>query len=242
MSSKAAIHNKLILINDLLIERFGIPVRNSRTPDPLTTLVGTILSQNTNDNNSFRAFQALRKAYPKWSDANNASLAEIEKHIKPAGLTKQKAKAIKTVLHYAIDEKKSSTLSALKHMSSDEILKELTSFDGVGVKTAACVLLFSLDRNICPVDTHVHRTINRIGVVSGSMPEKTFFALYTILPEGIAHSFHTNLIKLGRSICTPTNPDCPQCPLKKVCKYKGKTKSSTKKNSKERILLLDNLY
>jgi endonuclease-3 len=242
MSSKAEVQNKLVLINNLLIERFGIPVRNVKTPDPLTTLIGTILSQNTNDNNSFRAFQALRKAYPKWNDANKASLTEVEKLIKPAGLTKQKAKAIKTVLHYAINEKQSSTLSALKHMNSDDILNELTSFDGVGVKTAACVLLFSLDRNVCPVDTHVHRTINRIGVVSGSMPEKTFHALYPILPEGIAHSFHTNLIKLGRSICTPTNPDCPNCPLKKVCKYKHKTKASTKKNSKERILLLDNLY
>ena len=242
MSNKASTQKKVLRINELLIERFGIPERNSKTPDALTTLIGTILSQNTNDNNSYRAFQALRKAYRKWSDANKASLTEIEKHIKPAGLTKQKAKAIKTVLYYAIDEKKSSTLSALEQMNNDDILKELTSFDGVGVKTAACVLLFSLDRNVCPVDTHVHRTINRIGVVSGSMPEKTFYALYSILPEGIAHPFHTNLIKLGRSICTPSSPNCPQCPLVKVCKYKDKTKASTKRNSKERILLLDNLY
>lgn len=242
MRNRLAVQKKLLQIHELLVARFGIPARNVKTPDALTTLIGTILSQNTNDNNSYRAFQALRKAFPKWSDANAATLSEIEKLIKPAGLTKQKAKAIKTVLHYAIDEKKSSTLSALKHMSSDDILKELTSFDGIGVKTAACVLLFSLDRNVCPVDTHVHRTVNRIGVVSGSMPEKTFYALYPILPEGIAHSFHTNLIKLGRSICTPSNPDCPQCPLKTVCKYKDKTKASTKKNSKERILLLDNLY
>ncbi len=242
MSNSTAVQKKLVQINELLIERFGVPERNAKTPDALTTLIGTILSQNTNDNNSYRAFQALRKSYHNWTEANTAKLSEIEKLIKPAGLTKQKAKAIKTVLHYAIEEKKSSTLSALKHMSSDDILSELTSFDGVGVKTASCVLLFSLDRNVCPVDTHVHRTINRIGVVSGSMPEKTFYALYPILPDGIAHSFHTNLIKLGRSICTPSNPDCPQCPLKKVCKYKDKTKTSGKKNSKERILLLDNLY
>lgn len=232
----------MLQINDLLVAHFGIPARNVKTPDALTTLIGTILSQNTNDNNSYRAFQALRKAYRTWTDANNAKLSEIEKLIKPAGLTKQKAKAIKTVLQYAIDERKSPTLAALRNMRSDDILAELTSFDGVGVKTAACVLLFSLDRNVCPVDTHVHRTINRIGVVSCSMPEKTFYALYQILPEGIAHSFHTNLIKLGRSICTPSNPDCPQCPLMKVCKYKDKTKTCGKKNSKDRILLLDNLY
>lgn len=231
-----------MLINELLVEKFGIPERNPHTPDPLTTLIGTILSQNTNDNNSYKAFQALRKAYPEWADLNDVSIEKIEILIRSAGLTKQKAKAIKTVLHYAIVDKKSSTLSALKKLSSDEILHELTAFDGVGVKTAACVLLFSLDRNVCPVDTHVHRTTNRLGIVNTSMPEKTFYALYPILPDGIAHSFHTNLIKLGRSICTPTNPDCPQCPLQKVCKYKSKTKASTGKNSKERILLLDNLY
>ena len=103
----------------------------------------------------------------------------------------------------------------LKINQNEEILDELTSYIGVGVKTASCVLLFSLNRNICPVDTHVHRTLNRIGLVKTNIPEKTFYALLNKIPEGTAHSFHTNLIRLGREICKPANPICSVCPLLK---------------------------
>ena len=120
-------------------------------------------------------------------------------------------------------------------------MDELTSYKGVGVKTASCVLLFSLNRNICPVDTHVHRTLNRIGLVKTSIPEKTFNELLNKIPEGIAHSFHTNLIRLGREICKPTNPNCVQCPLLKICRYDQKNLELNKPQKKREFMLLDNL-
>ncbi|MBI5731691.1 MAG: endonuclease III, partial [Ignavibacteriales bacterium] len=115
------------------------------------------------------------------------------------------------------------------------------NFDGIGVKTASCVLLFALDRNICPVDTHVHRTTNRIGIVSEKTPDKTFFALNKNFPERIAHSFHTNLIRLGREICKPTNPNCGICPLNKICRYPDKNFDLRKEVSKRDFMLLDNV-
>ena len=97
-------------------------------------------------------------------------------------------------------------------MPDDEILNELTSIKGIGVKTASCVLLFSLDRNVCPVDTHVHRTLNRIGIVKTKTPDKTFANYIKIYLKNTAHQFHTNLIKLGREICKPAKPFCSICP------------------------------
>ena len=117
----------------------------------------------------------------------------------------------------------------------------MTNFGGVGVKTASCVLLFALNRNVCPVDTHVHRTVNRIGIVSEKTPDKTFFTLNNNFPDKIAHSFHTNLIRLGREICKPTNPSCGICPLLKICGYPHKNFEMKKEGLKRDFMLLDNV-
>ncbi len=100
---------------------------------------------------------------------------------------------------------------------------------------------FHLGRNVCPVDTHVHRTLNRIGLVETSTPEKTFYKILKNIPENNAHSFHTNLIRLGREICKPTNPNCSICPLLKLCKYDHKSLTAKVKNKTISFMLLDNL-
>ena len=126
-------------------------------------------------------------------------------------------------------------------MNDRDILNELTSINGIGVKTASCVLLFSLDRNICPVDTHVQRTLNRIGLVKTKTPDKTFEKINGKLPKGIAHQFHTNLIKLGREICKPAKPLCSVCPVLKLCKFKGKNLDKVNNVRNESFLLLDSI-
>ena len=233
--------NKIKKINDLLIERFGVPPRNKNLPDPVEMTVGTILSQNTNDNNSYKAFQNLKKKFKTWDDVVDASLKEIEKEIKVAGLGKQKAAAIKNFLTGLKNREKKISLNFIKKMDEFPAIAELTSFKGIGVKTASCVLLFSLGRNVCPVDTHVFRTVNRIGIVKASDRDKTFFLLNDNFPEGIAHSFHTNLIRLGREICKPKNPSCGICPLKKICKFKEKNLDNKKPTSGKSFMLLDNI-
>lgn len=228
-------------VNKLLLERFGIPPRNKKLPNPVDMLIATILSQNTNDNNSYKAFQNLRKRFPTWGEAAEAKRTSIEKEIKVAGLGLQKSKAIKEFLTEIKKKKGNISLNHLKTFENIDAINELTEYNGIGVKTASCVLLFAMDRNVCPVDTHVHRTVNRIGITNTKTPDKTFFALNENFPDGIAHQFHTNLIRLGREICKPKNPSCGICPLNKVCGYEQKNLDKKIPGKERSFMLLDNV-
>lgn len=232
---------KIAKINQLLIKHFGIPPKSRTLPDPLDTIIGTILSQNTNDNNSYKAYRNLKDNFKNWDELALLKPAQIEKYIRVAGLGKQKSKAIYELLQSLYKKHKNISLNYIKANTEEQIIEELTSYNGVGVKTASCVLLFSLDRNICPVDTHVHRTLNRIGLVKTNSPEKTFYAILNNIPEGTAHSFHTNLIRLGREFCKSSVPNCPVCPLMKICKYEKKTTKSSRAYKQNSFMLLDNL-
>jgi len=232
---------KIKKINKLLIRYFGIPARGKRLPNPINTLIATILSQNTNDNNSYKAYQNLKQKYKSLDALAEAKRTEIEKVIRVAGLGKQKSAAIKDLFLTLKKNNRILNRQYFKNISDDKILEELTSIKGIGVKTASCVLLFSLDRNVCPVDTHVHRTLNRIGIVKTKTPDKTFEKIKNNLPDGIAHQFHTNLIKLGRAICKPGKPLCSICPAVSECNYKYKNFDATTINTKNNFLLLDSI-
>lgn len=229
-------------IDSLLREYYGIPKRNEGMQNPLDVLIGTILSQNTNDKNSWRAYQNLKQNFTGWEEVRGLSRFELEQQIKIAGLGKQKSAAILEVLNDLYEKRGSLDLGHTRGMGEMEILDELTSYKGVGVKTASCVLLFSLRRNVCPVDTHVNRIVNRVGLVESNQPEKTFRMLFGRIPDGLAHSFHSNLILLGREFCRPQNPDCVHCPLLKICKYENKNlHSEEKKYQHNDFLMIDRL-
>ncbi|MBU2446298.1 MAG: endonuclease III [Bacteroidetes bacterium] len=224
-----------------MAEHFGKPKRKLDSK-PLDILIATILSQNTNDRNSHKAYLSLRSKYPNWSDMEKATVNQIAKTIRSAGLSQQKAKTIKQLLLTLKTKKPKFSLDYLYEFSNEQIISELTSISGIGVKTASCVLLFGMQRNVCPVDTHVFRTLNRIGVVNKRTAEKTFYALNEILPKLIAHQFHTNLIMLGRTICKPQKPICTECPLLDLCTYKDKNPTSPlafKARTVNDFLLLD---
>lgn len=232
---------KLEKINKLLLERFGVPAKAAIPPDPLDLIIATILSQNTNDNNSFKAFRKLKEEFPVWKKVLNAPDPEVEEAIRTAGLTQQKRGAIKSLLRYLKDQKGNLNLEYLRGEDDQAVLDELTSIKGIGIKTASCVLLFSFLRNVCPVDTHVHRVLNRVGAVKTNSPEKTFLAIQKYIPEGTAHQLHTNLIRLGREICKPAVPLCYLCPLKKICKYPAKDFIKKGKTKENIFFLLDNV-
>ena len=228
-------------VNKLLIKKYGIPRRSKIPSEPVDLLIATILSQNTNDKNSYKAFQNLKGKFSDWEIVETLPRQKIESLIKTAGLGKQKSLAIKQFLSSIKKERGKITLEHLKHMNDSEIISELTKYNGIGIKTASCVLLFSLRRNVCPVDTHVHRTTNRIGIVSTNTPDKTSALLNKIMPEDIAHSFHTNLIRLGREICKPAKPNCSICPLLKVCNYENKLHNGKLIYKENDFLLLDSI-
>jgi endonuclease-3 len=236
-----SIQKKIKKVNQLLIKRYGIPSRPEIPPDPVDMLIATILSQNTNDRNSYKAFLNLKNKYKTWDEVAKLPASKIESLIKIAGLGKQKSAAIKNFLTSILKEKENISLKYLEEMNDDQVLEELTGFGGIGVKTASCVLQFAMRRNVCPVDTHVHRTVNRVGIVKASTPDKTFYKLKEEMPEGIAHSFHTNLIRLGREICRPAMPLCLVCPLLKVCEYESKNLDKAAVYKENKFMLLDSI-
>jgi len=134
--------NKVKKINKLLIKQYGIPQRNKRLPDPVEMTIGTILSQNTNDKNSYRAYNNLKNKFKTWEAIKDANLSLIEKEIRTAGLGKQKSAAIKNFLTSLQKENGKITLENIKVIDNLSAIKQLTSYKGIGVKTASCVLLF----------------------------------------------------------------------------------------------------
>ncbi len=204
-----------------LEKRFGIPTRQLK--DPLDELIVTILSQNTNDRNRDAAYRRLRVRFPTWQKALDADVSTIEEAIRPAGLGKQKSRRIKETLEWVKERFGGFNLSPLGVMSDVEAIETLTARKGIGVKTAAVVLAFGFGRDICPVDTHVHRIAGRLGWVNhNTTAEAAFYKIRLNIPSGKAATFHLNLLKFGRTICTARNPDCDDCPLWNDCVWEGK--------------------
>lgn len=224
----------------------GSPRQAKKLPAPLDMLIATILSQNTNDKNSIRAYTNLRNKFPLWEKMAHAPLSSIKSAIKVGGMANQKSKRIKETLALVKSRYDTFSLSALERKSNDEVIEELTTINGVGFKTASCVLLFSMRRDVFPVDTHVHRICNRLGLVADSKtPERTYEMMKEIVPKSRGYSFHTNLIRFGRKICRSSNPLCDVCPLYEECLFEGKKRTAPKKRATSTVdhdfMLLDNV-
>ena len=190
--------------------------------DPLDELILTILSQSTSDANCYRGWEALRARYPDWDAALSAPDGEVEETIRPAGLSTQKSATILSVLARLRDEHGSPSLDHLEAMNDAEAVEYLTSFKGVGVKTAACVLCFSMGRDVIPVDTHVHRIALRLGLVpEGTNAIRTHGILNQIVPPELRYELHVLLIGHGRTVCTARNPRCEACVLSDRCPKVG---------------------
>lgn len=244
MKKDRILRNKLVKINDAILKLFGR--RRKVRGDPLDILIATILSQNTNDINSHRAFENLKKKFPNHYALLNADLKEIEEAIKIGGLARQKAERIKALLGELKERFGKLDLSFLGDLPVDEGMKFLTSFKGVGLKTAGCVLLFGFNKDVFPVDTHIHRILNRIGIVKTKTPDETFLKVQDLIPNGMAYELHTGLIKFGRVICRAREPLCGICPIYKVCKfekkkfYRDRSKGlKIAKGEREEFILLD---
>ncbi|MCX6898277.1 MAG: endonuclease III [Verrucomicrobia bacterium] len=202
-----------------LRKEYGVPkVAPARTL--LDALVETILSQNTTDVNSSRAFRALRRRYPRWRDVLAAPTEEIAATIRSAGLANTKAPRIKIILALLQEEQGRLSLKHMGRMGNAAAMDYLLSLPGVGPKTAACTLLFGMGRDIFPVDTHIHRLCRRLGVVSRfANAERTQDEMASLFPKGRALSLHVNLIRHGRQICKAQRPQCGGCVLAGMCDF-----------------------
>lgn len=216
---------KIREIDRLLADKYGKKVFRGGT-DPLTELVRTVLSQNTNDTNRDRAFDSMKTAFPTWPDLAAAPVGRIASAIKVAGLAKIRAVRISKLLKTIYLERGEYSLDFLAGWPDNDVKRYLLRLDGIGPKTAACVMAFSLGRNVMPVDTHVYRVSRRLGIVPRRMNIVKAHELFdTLSGELSLYQFHLNLIAHGRQICRPRKPACTECIIKKECDYFVKAKS-----------------
>jgi endonuclease-3 len=210
---------RALKVHETLLKAFGEPTWRNPLP-PVDELVSTILSQNTNDTNRDRAFFSLRAKFATWESVRDAQAEEVVAAIRPAGLANQKGPRIQQVLRQITEERGSLDLSFLKDLHIEEARAWLMKFNGVGPKTAAIVLCFSLGRPAFPVDTHIYRVTGRIGLRPEKMTvEQAHPHLEDLFPPETYYAAHLNLIRLGREICSARKPNCAVCPIRKLCNY-----------------------
>jgi endonuclease-3 len=220
----------LAQVYGVLLATYGKPM-NEPDYDPLGGLVGTILSQHTSDINSGRAYQQLVTTFPTWEEVRDAPTQEVATAIRSGGLANIKAPRIqdalltlterqqeqggtKSLAQYLYDE--------LAHRSSEEGWQYLRSIPGVGPKTAACVLMFNMDRPVMPIDTHVYRVSKRLGLIGSNVSADKAHDLFAkVAPPEWVYPLHVNLITHGRQICHAQRPACGECALYNACAFVG---------------------
>jgi len=221
-------------IYDQLKQAFG-EAQWTGGDDPVDELVWTILSANTNDVNSGRAFRQLKATFgDDWDAVVAAPLDEIKAAIRVAGMYNQKAPAIVAALTRIREQEGSYTLDRLATMELDAAMQYLTALPGVGHKTASIVLLFCFHRAAFPVDTHIQRISQRTGIAGPKdSPAKIKGIWEALLPGEVFYPLHLNLIRLGREICDARAPKCEICPLQPVCDYAAQMGRTAEKVSRK---------
>jgi endonuclease-3 len=204
-------------IRDRLREVYGVPIMAPHE-QPLDELILTVLSQSTNDRNRDVAYERLRERFPSWEAVLHAPVEEVEEAIRPGGISKVKSARIQAILRAVEESEHDLDLSWLRDAPVPAAQAYLTSLPGVGRKTAACVLLFAYGRHDVPVDTHVSRVGMRLRLLRPGAPfAELHDAMLALTPLGEELELHVNLLRHGRRTCHARVPDCPHCPLRRMC-------------------------
>ncbi|MCX6005173.1 MAG: endonuclease III [Chloroflexi bacterium] len=205
------------LILNLLVQSYGDRIWQKRL-EPVGELVLTILSQNTSDTNSHRAFKSLVDTFGVWEKVAAADTTQIAAAIRAGGLASAKAKYIKSALLELKQETGNFNLLFLKKMDIYAAREWLVRLPGVGMKTASCVLLFSLGMPAFPVDTHVYRVTQRLGIIDRKTTvDAAHLELERLVPPQNIYRCHVLLIEHGRNVCKAQRPLCLACILKDIC-------------------------
>ena len=211
---------KANIVYTRLMEHWGPPDWN--TLPAIDELVNTIISQNTNDRNRDIAFAKLKETYPSWDEVRDAPTENVIACIRNAGLANQKAPRIQKVLRAISAEAPDYDLSFLKEKTPEEARNWLTSFEGVGLKTASIVMVFSLGMPAFPVDTHIYRITGRLGLRPQKMDvNQTHLLMLELFDPEVYGTAHVNLILLGRRLCDARKPKCGECFLSDICDWYG---------------------
>ena len=215
----------IYLVSVVLKKRYNdFPHYNLK--NPLDELLFILCSVMTPEGNYRKIFRKLKEKYPTFDSLNEARVKDMASIIKKGGLSNQKAVAIKKILEAIRLKFGRLTLSPLKKLDDNNVETFLTSLPRVGVKVARCVMMYSLDRQVFPVDTHIWRITRRLGWVRPTNKEKScrkkdMNRLQEKIPPELRFSLHVNMISLGREICLANGPKCDVCPVERYCKKCG---------------------
>lgn len=215
--------DRIAQLSDCLLEYFGVPTWHGYLA-PVDELVNTFLSQNTTDVNRDKAYDALKARYASWEEVRDADAGEFQQVIRVAGLAAQKGPNIQNALKRLSAERGEISLDWLKAETLEDARAWLCSLRGVGQKTAAIVLLFSLGMPAFPVDTHIYRVSGRIGLRPSSLDvDATHRYLERTARPEVFGPLHLNIISLGRQFCQARRPKCAACPARSLCVFEEKT-------------------
>ncbi|NLF32222.1 MAG: endonuclease III [Planctomycetes bacterium] len=204
-------------VRGLLVEQYGPRPWQSHGP-AVDVLIATILSQSTSRANSRTACRRLRERFGTWDDVADAPVGRIEACIRPAGLSRRKAPRIRAILRRLRADRGRIDLQFLRRRPQAEAMAYLLDLDGVGVKTACCVLMFSFGMPVFPVDTHILRIAVRLGVLAeGATAAQAHAELPPLIPPPDRYAMHLLLIAHGRAVCRARSPRCEDCCLPALC-------------------------
>lgn len=178
--------------------------------EPFRVLISTVLSQRTKDENTRKASEKLFSVYETPEEIANAPNEKLEELIRSSGFYKVKAERIKTISRQLIERFDGKV---------PRKREELLQLEGVGPKTAGCVQVYGFDDDALPVDTHVHRISNRLGLVKTKTPEETEPALHKVIPKKYWKDINHLMVRYGQNVCFPRNPNCEVCGLRTICGY-----------------------
>jgi endonuclease III len=208
-------------IADVLAREYGTPDLGNQK-DPLDELIFVKLCAETGPKNVRKAYVSLKARFKKWDQVLKAPNGEVARTIRIAGLSNRREAQIKTILKSIQSKRKDLDLGFLRGMKDDEVYKWLTSLDEVGSKIAHCVMLFSLDRNVMPIDTHNARILKRLGLVEPKKSnEEISLEIKEVVPNGTALLLHVNFVAHGRRTCRAYSPKCDNCCISSLCAYNG---------------------
>ena len=222
MSDPIFLRDKTMAVYRRLVDFWGYKVWKPRR-DAMTELISTMLSHRTTSEQEWAAMAALWARFGSWAAIADAPVADIAACIQGVNFAESKAPRIKETLRIIGERTNGAyTIDFLADMPSAEGLAWLTSLPGVGIKTASLVLLFNFHKDIMPVDTHVHRVSQRIGLIGPkTTPEGAHHDLLQLLPPDpdVLYNYHVALITHGRKICTYARPKCEECVVNDLCDY-----------------------
>jgi endonuclease-3 len=212
---------RVLRVRDRLREVYGIALMRPHE-HPIAELVLTVLSQSTNDRNRDVAFLRLRTRFASWRAVRDAPVAEVERAIRPGGISKVKSARIQAILRAISDDPRDPphelSLDWLARAPLSEARDYLVALPGVGRKTAACVLLFAYGLRDVPVDTHVSRVGSRLHLLQAGAPfERLHDQMLALTPPGQELELHVNLLRHGRRTCHARSPECDVCALARMC-------------------------